>query len=269
MKLEIISRIPDRKKDCPPLFFIHGAYAGAWCWDIHFTDYFSAQGFEVHAVSLQGHGNSPGKEFLRTCGMEDYLREVRGILREMKEAPVLIGHSMGGYVVQKCLHDSQSNLPGAVLMASVPPRGMTGPCIRMWWCYPHLCHKLSMINTLPRWAWEKIVSPEEIRKLIFCDYTRMDTVMKVLPLVQHESVRAQMEMGFSVCLSSRKNICPVLVLGGGEDIIIPPEFIRETAKAYDADMHIFPKSGHALMLEDRWENVAETIRAWLEKNYGN
>jgi len=204
MKLEIIRKTPEQKSVYPPLFFIHGAYAGAWCWDIHFAQYFVKHGFEVHAVSLQGHGESPGKDCLWCYGMEDYLREVREVLREMEEPPVLIGHSMGGYVVQKCMNDSQIRTAGAVLMASVPPQGMMGPAIRMWWCYPHLCHKLSLINTMPKWAWEKVVSPEEIRKLIFSEYTRMDTVKAILPFVQNESLRAQMDMALSVCVCPEK-----------------------------------------------------------------
>ena len=269
MELEIIHKSPEQKSAYPPLFFIHGAYAGAWCWDIHFTQYFVKHGFEVLAVSLQGHGQSPGRDWLCCYGMEDYLGEVREILRKMEEAPVLIGHSMGGYVVQKCMNDSQTRTAGAILMASVPPQGMMGPAIRMWWCYPELCHKLSLINTIPRWAWEKIVSLEEIRKLIFSEYTRMDTVKKLMPYVQHESLRAQVEMALSVCICRGKEGKPILVLGGEEDIIIPPEFVRETAKAYGAEMNIFPKTGHALMVEDRWETVADFMRTWLEKSCGD
>ncbi|MGE0084034.1 MAG: alpha/beta hydrolase [Desulfococcaceae bacterium] len=268
MKLEIIRKYPEQKSAYPPLFFIHGAYAGAWCWDIHFTEYFVKQGFEVHAVSLQGHGESPGKDCLWCYGMEDYLREVRAIVREMDEAPVLIGHSMGGYVVQKCMTDSQTRTAGAVLMASVPPQGMMGPVIRMWWCYPHLCNKLNLINIMPKWTWEKIVSLDELRKLIFSEYTRIDTVKKLLPFIQHESLRAQTDMALTVCICPGKNRKPVLVLGGEEDIIVPPEFVRETAKTYHAEMNIFPKTGHALMVEDRWEAVADFMCKWLKKNYG-
>ncbi|RLC08454.1 MAG: alpha/beta hydrolase, partial [Deltaproteobacteria bacterium] len=56
MKLEVISKYPKGKKHSVPILFIHGAFAGAWCWEEYFLPYFADHGYESHALSLRGHG---------------------------------------------------------------------------------------------------------------------------------------------------------------------------------------------------------------------
>ena len=39
--LELISRRPKKTGHATPLLFVHGAFAGAWCWDEHFLSFFA------------------------------------------------------------------------------------------------------------------------------------------------------------------------------------------------------------------------------------
>ena len=64
MKLEVISRQPDYPNAAPPLLFIHGANSGAWVWEQHFLGDMAERGFEAHALSLRGHGESDGRVYL-------------------------------------------------------------------------------------------------------------------------------------------------------------------------------------------------------------
>ena len=47
---------------------------------------------------------------------------------------LLIGHSLGGFVVQKYLESHDA--PGAVLLASIPPSGVTGFLLRAYMRHP-------------------------------------------------------------------------------------------------------------------------------------
>ena len=76
MKLEMISKVPPINPQPTPLLFVHGAWHGAWCWDVHFLDYFAQHGFAAHAVSLRGHGNSEGRSKLRGTRIADYVEDV-------------------------------------------------------------------------------------------------------------------------------------------------------------------------------------------------
>ena len=102
-----------------PLLFVHGGWHGAWCWDEHFLDFFAGAGYRAIALSVRGHGNSPTTKPLSSCSIADYrVEDVRSVSDGLPTPPVLIGHSMGGFVVQKCLDDRSA--PAAVLLASMP-----------------------------------------------------------------------------------------------------------------------------------------------------
>ena len=121
-QLEVLSCEPQTRRHATPLLFVHGAFAGAWVWDEHFLPWFAAQGYSAHAVSLRGHGGSAGHERIDWYSIHDYVEDVAEVVADLAAAPVLIGHSMGGFVVQKYLE--RHAVPAAVLMCSVPPQGL-------------------------------------------------------------------------------------------------------------------------------------------------
>ena len=118
MKLEIISKYPPNGTRPTPLLFVHGSMHGAWCWGIHFLDYFAQHGFLAHAVNLRGHGNSEEKEKLRWTRMVDFVDDVVNTVQLLPNPPVLISHSMGGFIIQQYLENHTS--PAAVLLSSAP-----------------------------------------------------------------------------------------------------------------------------------------------------
>ena len=103
------------------ILLVHGAWHGPWCWD-EFSAYLGERGHEVRAVELRGHDRAPGRIWHR---LRDYVEDVRAAAAEFGEPPVLVGHSMGGLVVQKCLEDGEA--AGAVLLAPPPRRGPWPP----------------------------------------------------------------------------------------------------------------------------------------------
>ncbi|MEZ5585420.1 MAG: alpha/beta fold hydrolase [Candidatus Competibacteraceae bacterium] len=129
MRLEIISRRPAGSPKAVPLLFVHGAFVGAAVWDAHFLAYFAEHGYSAHAVSLRGHGGSAGHESLSWHSLADYVDDLRRTVAVLDAPPVLIGHSMGGMVVQKYLE--MHAVPGLVLMVSCR---LTVPCRRYGDC---------------------------------------------------------------------------------------------------------------------------------------
>ncbi len=129
MNLEIRSKYPAQARHPTPLLFIHGMMHGAWCWDVHFLDYFVQHGYAAHAVNLRGRGNSEGREKLRWTRIADYLEDVDTVVRQLPCPPILIGHSMGGFVIQKYLEDHTA--PAAVLLSPPPPAGLLGTTLRI------------------------------------------------------------------------------------------------------------------------------------------
>jgi alpha-beta hydrolase superfamily lysophospholipase len=62
-----------------------------------------------------------------------------------------------------------------------------------------------------------------------------------------------------------KRAAPVLVLGAARDNMLTPGEIEATARAYDAEAEIIPDVAHNMMLELRWQTVAQRILVWLEE----
>ena len=264
MELEIISKYPGKNHRPTPILFVHGAFAGAWCWEEYFLPYFAAHGYEAHALSLRGHGKSEGREGIWLHSFPDYLYDMSQVILSLKTCPILVGHSMGGFIVQKYLESCP--LPASVLMGSVPPGGLLFPSLRMLWRYPHLCRKLYLVNMLPKNMWEYVASFEEMRDLFFNKAVSVETVKKYLPFFQRESCRMMWDMtGEFFLVDTLKNITPMLVLGAENDVIIPPVFVRSTAKAYHTQAHIFPGMGHAMMLDKDWKAAADHILGWLNE----
>jgi pimeloyl-ACP methyl ester carboxylesterase len=119
--LEVIDKGALTKSHPAPLLFVHGGEHAAWCWDENFLDYFAARGYRAVALSLRGHGASPNSAPPRSCSIADYVSDVGAVAYQLPHNPVVIGHSLGGFVVQKYLESHAT--PAAVLIASAPPQG--------------------------------------------------------------------------------------------------------------------------------------------------
>jgi pimeloyl-ACP methyl ester carboxylesterase len=262
MKLEVISRYPKGPRHPIPLLFVHGANSGAWIWDEHFLPFLAARGYEAHAVSLRGHGASEGKDGLLVASLRDYVTDVRTAIRHLPQPPVLIGHSMGGMVVQKFLESEP--VPGAVLMASVPPQGLWLSCMAMWMRNPMLYWELAQVQSfgavLPN-------AEEIVRKVLFSDHMPAEKVREYHIQWQPESWRVVFDMmGWDVPRPMAAPP-PMLVLGSEGDVMVPASLVRLTARAFGTEAVIFDRMAHAMMLEDDWQRVAEQLCDWLQATF--
>ncbi|MCR6664881.1 MAG: alpha/beta hydrolase [Methyloversatilis sp.] len=254
--LEVITRTPHVRSRPVPLLFVHGAYTAAWCWDEHFLPCFAEAGYEAHALSLSGHGGSPGREYLDLISLDDYVRDVLEVLDQFDTPPVLIGHSMGGMVVQKCLELRQ--VPAAVLMASVPPQGLWASAVGLVMRKPDL---MSELNSLLAGG---ATSLDALREALFAQPVSMERLQQMASRVQPESARVIWDMTlFNLPQPARMHRPPLLVLGAECDPIIPPALTEMTSRALGVPAHVFPGMGHGMMLEADWRKVAQRMLDWL------
>ena len=87
--LEVRSRRAVRDNGRPPLLFVHGGYCDGWCWEPHFLPWFAAHGYESHALSLRGHGQSwPGTLISRQLQtkQDDYVSDTVAALERRLSA---------------------------------------------------------------------------------------------------------------------------------------------------------------------------------------
>ena len=261
--LEVLAHSPDegRAVHPVPLLFIHGAYTAAWCWEEHFLPWFAQQGYAAYAVSLSGHGGSRRHSLLDNFSLADYVRDVEAVVAALPAPPVLIGHSMGGMVVQKFLE--RQTAPAAVLMASVPPQGLWSSALGLMFSRPSLFQDL---NTLMGGGDPPL---ESLRDALFHQPVAEARLREYYRRCQAESHRAMWDMTlFNLPHVSSMNRPPMLILGAAHDKLIPPSLVEMTARAYALQAEIFPDLGHGMMLEQDWQGVAERIATWLKEQWG-
>ena len=240
-----------------PILFVHGAYAGAWCWEEHFLPWFAQRGWAVHAVSFRGHGRSWGRDDLDSFSLDHYVADLIETVATLPVPPILIGHSMGGMVVQKYLERAAA--PAVVLMASVPPQGLIYSALGLLFTAPQLLIDFNRIMGGGE------PSAESLRQALFYQPVADGTLHRYWKLSQPESNRAiwDMTLFFNLPGTSRVYRAPMLILGAQYDRLISPGQVQMTANAYGTPPEIFRDMGHAMMLERNWEKVAVRIDEWL------
>jgi pimeloyl-ACP methyl ester carboxylesterase len=132
--LEVIDKGSTSREHPAPLLFVHGGCHSAWCWDQGFLDHFTDRGFRAVALSLRGYGRSSSDKSLHRCSMADFVEDVNAVAITLEAPPLLIGHSMGGFIVQHYLEKHHG--PAGVLMASIPPKGVLGASVRVMRNHP-------------------------------------------------------------------------------------------------------------------------------------
>jgi pimeloyl-ACP methyl ester carboxylesterase len=234
MKLEIISKYPTDTARPTPLLFVHGSLHGAWCWDVHFLDYFAAHGYAAHAVDLRGHGASEGREKLRWTRIADYVDDVSAA-----------AHAA----------------PAAVLLSSPSPAGLLPTALRIARRHPVAFAR----TTVTRSLLPIIASPELAREAFFSNDLPGYAVASYWRRMQDDSYRSFLDMVALDLPHPRKVKAPLLVLGVSRDNMLSAREIRATGRAYAAPSDIIADVAHNSMLELRWQAVADRILAWLQQ----
>lgn len=255
--LEVIDKGSVSESHPVPLLFVHGAWHAAWCWDENFLGFFADKGYRALAVSFRGHGGSYRPKSLRACTVNDYVEDVRSVADSLPTKPVMIGHSMGGLIVQKYLESHDA--PAGVLMTSIPPQGNFGNALR--WIRRHPWHFTKMSITGK--ALPYISTPQLAREKFFSANTPDTLVMDCVARLQEDSTRIGIDCLVLSLPRPKRVTTPLLVLGAENDGAHTAEEIRATASAYRTEAEFFPDMGHNMMLEPGWPAVAERIHTWL------
>ncbi|MEW6347454.1 MAG: alpha/beta fold hydrolase [Thermodesulfobacteriota bacterium] len=257
MHLETLTYTPESDSRPTPLLFVHGMWHGAWCWEDHFLPYFAEQGYVSRALNLRGHGGSEGRERLRWTALADYVEDVAQVALDLPSHPVLIGHSMGGMVVQKYLESHTA--PAAVLLASVPPGGVLRTTLKVSLRRPWAFLKANLTLSM----FPVVGTPALAQEVCFSADMPQENVLGHFARLQDDSYRAYLDMLGLNLPKPHKVKTPMLVLGAADDTLFSPAEVRRTAKAYGTEAEIVPHMAHCMMLEEGWRQVADRILAWL------
>jgi 3-oxoadipate enol-lactonase len=112
--------MPGANRQNLAVVFIHGIGGGARLWTLQMTS-FAAAGFRPFALDLLGYGERQAVDHME---FESLAADVETAIERLGLArPVLVGHSMGGMVVQTALRRRPDGYAAAVLACTSPAFG--------------------------------------------------------------------------------------------------------------------------------------------------
>lgn len=254
--LEVFSCLPAKKTNRPPVLFVHGAFAGGWMWTETFMPFLAKAGYPCYALSLRGHGGSNGGDQIDWHSINDFVADVNTVVNWLGTPPVLVGHSMGGFVVQKYLEHHQ--VPGAALVCSVPPQGLIAAQFHLMFQKPQLFMDINSIMS------GNYPDTEILKEALFAGEIDPTMLAAWLDRMQPESHRALWDMSmFNLPNLHAMHRPPMLILGAELDVLVPAFLVQATAHTYGLPVHIFRNMGHAVTHEKEWPLVAAMLRDWL------
>jgi len=232
----------------------------AWCWQENFMNWFAQKGFTSYALSLRNHGKSASEKSLHQVSLAEYVEDVNQAIDEIGTLPILVGHSMGGLITQ--LYLSEKPAKGAILLAPVPHTGTVSAS-----------NNSKLRNTITRWVllWKKsflftMDTLEKAQKAMYSRDLPMDLLEKYQKAIEDESIRAYFDMRYPDVPTKYHTQIPMLVIAGEKDNLLTVSSIENTAKYFDASFILAKNQAHNLMLDTRWEWVANQMLVWLETN---
>ena len=193
--------------------------------------------------------------------INDYVKDIEQIVDTFDKKPILVGHSMGGFIVQKYLE--KNSVPGAVLMVSVPPFGIWNATFSVLKNFPGAFIKANLTLNL-----KHVVNSNYKYKHILCtdEFSDKD-IEEYLKLIDTESYIAYVDMlGLNLVNVKKvmKNKTPLLILGGGKDAVLSRKSVLKTAKKYNTEAIFFEDMPHMMLLSPNYSKVADKIIDWIE-----
>lgn len=236
------------------LLLQHGAWVGAWIWEDGFAAYLADAGYACYAPTLRGHYDSKPVDDLGSVSVTEYVQDVLTVAHAV-EADALIGESAGGLFVQKA---AESYGPQAlVLMNSAPPFMVPAS--------PKVIK--AQLKYLPDLFLKRPNKPRlaDYKQLILNNVSEPEA-SEFYKRICADSGLALREMSLGrIKVNAAKITCPVYVVIGHLDVILPTKVHRKIARLYGAEVAEYPTMSHHTFSEEGWEKVAAELVTWLNE----
>ena len=226
--IERIVYTPETRKYETPILMQHGMWHGAWCWE-PWQKLFADWGWESHAYSLPGHGKSATIRPVRWCTLGYYDRFLDAEVRRLPVPPVLMGHSMGGALVQR-LFKRKIRIAAAVLVASWQSRSTLGDTVRA--CLRHPLKAVKAFATLS--ASPAVSTPELVAEFLLSEGSLISS-SELHQRLDPESLLIVFQHMPPFWRPATEPSMPLLWLGGTADCLTKETDHRRSAADYGAN----------------------------------
>jgi pimeloyl-ACP methyl ester carboxylesterase len=257
--LAIVETAPTGPRIGPPLLLLHGAFGGAWMWAEHLAPYLAERGRASLAVSLRGHGGSEGRDDLPGTTLDDYVADARFAIELLPQAPVVVGHSLGGLVAQRLI--GRARMRALALVCSLPPEGLALVDARTALTEPVAWLDAFAGAAMP--VQDAVVGGAP--RLLFSEGLPAARVRRYAALMTPEAPRALSQAhGPGPVLSAFLTRMPTLVIGAAQDRLVRRACTLRTAFYHAGRHETLDPSGHFPMLDVSAEALGRRLIDWLD-----
>lgn len=248
------------------IVFIHGMFMNKECWN-GWKNYFESRGYNCLAPSWRGHEGTTAElrakhpsGDLEKLTLSDVVSQFEVLIKGLESAPAIIGHSMGGLVVQILMNRGFGAC--GIAIDPAPPAGV----FTTKWSF--LKANFPVINpfkgntpdlmSFSRFKYAFVNDlPEEVQHSAYNNY--------VVPESRNIPRSSTMKDGK---VNFKKEHNPLLIIAGGNDHIIPSSLNKTNFKKYTnrnsrTDFKEFSGRTHFIIGQENWQEVADYIDDWI------
>jgi 3-oxoadipate enol-lactonase len=242
-----------------PLVFLHGIGGAARAW----RGQLDAFGDRYHAIAwdMPGYGSSAALPAVSISALADALQDF--LLQVGATKPILVGHSIGGMIVQQLLSKSP-DIAGAIVLAQTSPA--FGKPDGDW----QKSFIAARLGPLDRGETLASLAPSLVSELVGDDPDAkgMQLARDCMAAVPEATYRATMRalMGFDLRHALKNIAVPTLVLSGSKDNNAPAPMMAKMASYIPSARYVeIDGAGHLVNLE-RAEALNAVLDQFLEAN---
>lgn len=260
-------------RDTKAILLIHGLWLAPACWDC-FRQRYEEQGFRVLAPAWPHLTGTVAEmqrapQVLAGLGLLEIAQHYEAIIRAIDKPPILMGHGLGGLIVQQLL-DRGLGSAGIAIGATAPRDVWRVPCsmipiVGRVLANPFNYSRSTML-TFPQFraALANTMSDSAAREA----YERYAIAGPCRPLFQAAFANWN---AWAVTRVQRDHDerAPLLLVAGAEDRLSPAILSRINYKQYASSSAItdykeFPQRSHLMLAEAGWEEVADYALTWAD-----
>ena len=253
------------------IVLIHGLWMTPTSWN-RFREFYEQRGYRVLAPAwprmqgtLEELRRNPSK--LAGLGLLEITEHYEKIVRSLDERPILIGHSMGGLIVQLLL-DRGLGAAGVSINGTAPKGIYRLPLSAIKAANPVLSNPFNFWRCVMltfeqfRYAFANNMSAHDAKAI----YEREVVPGPGRPIFQaafaNFTPMAATDVNHSKC-----DRAPLLLIAGTEDLLVPPILNRINYNLYrfsaaTTEYKEFTNRSHLIIAQKGWEEVAEFALSW-------
>ena len=249
------------------IVLIHGMFMTPLCWE-KWIPYYEAKGYRVFAPGWPGRDKSveelrkahPDPELVK-LKLNHVVDHLEAFIKGLDEKPAIIGHSMGGLIVQILLQRDVA--VGGIAIDPAPPAGVF----------------------TTKWSFVKgnfpAINPFLLNQPVQMTFEHFQyTFANTLPLDEQRAAYDRhlvpesrgvptSSLGSAGKVDFNRLRRPLLITAGEKDYIIPASLNRSNYKKYKSqsvtDFKEFAGRDHFLIGSRGWEEIADYCLEWLSK----